>query len=172
MWSMDWLKGKSTPETMVFTIKYRGVPVKLPIIQFDVYDESMRFQSRSVLQLWIVVDSRSARICTVKACQSVFFQKPSIVKSFSGQNQQRRTFVGTISSDFCIFVGRDLWPDDGTQMMYPNQSARLWCSVYIYIYTIKGSLGGETSVLRTFRMSGKELVKERVSKERVRQGKS
>ena len=27
----------------------------------------------------------------------------------------------------------------------------------------KGSLGGETSVLRTFRMSGKELVKERVS---------
>jgi len=37
---------------------------------------------------------------------------------------------------------------------------------------IKGSLGGETSVLRTFRMSGKELVKERVRKERVRQGKS
>ena len=28
---------------------------------------------------------------------------------------------------------------------------------------IKGSLVGETSVLRTFRMSGKELVKERVS---------
>jgi hypothetical protein len=43
----------------------------------------------------------------------------------------------------------------------------------LYIYDIiKGSLGGETSVLRTFRMSGKELVKERVSKERVRQGKS
>ena len=42
----------------------------------------------------------------------------------------------------------------------------------IYIYIFKGSLGGETSVLRTFRMSGKELVKERVSKERVRQGKS
>ena len=39
-------------------------------------------------------------------------------------------------------------------------------------HIIKGSLGGETSVLRTFRMSGKELVKERVSKERVRQGKS
>ena len=36
--------------------------------------------------------------------------------------------------------------------------------IYIYII-IKGSLGGETSVLRTFRMSGKELVKERVSKE-------
>ena len=42
--------------------------------------------------------------------------------------------------------------------------------IYIYIYTpiytlyiIKGSLGGETSVLRTFRMSGKELVKERLS---------
>ena len=30
-------------------------------------------------------------------------------------------------------------------------------------HVIKGSLGGETSVLRTFRMSGKELVKERVS---------
>ena len=42
-------------------------------------------------------------------------------------------------------------------------------TVYIYItyIIIKGSLGGETSVLRTFRMSGKELVKER-----VRQGKS
>ena len=48
---------------------------------------------------------------------------------------------------------------------------------------IKGSLVGETSVLRTFRMSGKELVKERVSqrksssknqlvKERVSQRKS
>ena len=42
----------------------------------------------------------------------------------------------------------------------------------LYNDVIKGSLGGETSVLRTFRMSGKELVKERVSKERVRQGKS
>ena len=31
------------------------------------------------------------------------------------------------------------------------------------IWVIKGSLGGETSVLRTFRMSGKELVKETVS---------
>ena len=31
------------------------------------------------------------------------------------------------------------------------------------VVIIKGSLGGETSVLRTFRMSGKELVKERVS---------
>ena len=38
--------------------------------------------------------------------------------------------------------------------------------VYYYIILIKGSLGGETSVLRTFRMSGKELVKERVSKEK------
>ena len=40
------------------------------------------------------------------------------------------------------------------------------------LYMVKGSLGGETSVLRTFRMSGKELVKERVSKETVSQGKS
>ena len=40
---------------------------------------------------------------------------------------------------------------------------------------VKGSLGGETSVLRTFRMSGKELVKElvreRLVRERVHQGK-
>ena len=41
-----------------------------------------------------------------------------------------------------------------------------------FLDIIEGSLGGETSVLRTFRMSGKELVKERVSKERVSQGKS
>ena len=34
---------------------------------------------------------------------------------------------------------------------------------YCRVLLIKGSLGGETSVLRTFRMSGKELVKERVS---------
>ena len=33
----------------------------------------------------------------------------------------------------------------------------------MFFLVIKGSLGGETSVLRTFRMSGKELVKERVS---------
>ena len=32
-----------------------------------------------------------------------------------------------------------------------------------HLALFKGSLGGETSVLRTFRMSGKELVKERVS---------
>ena len=44
---------------------------------------------------------------------------------------------------------------------------------YVCVYRlIKGSLGGETSVLRTFRMSGKELVKERVSKERVSQRNS
>ena len=40
------------------------------------------------------------------------------------------------------------------------------------LYIIKGSLGGETSVLRTFRMSGKELVRERLVRERVHQGKS
>ena len=43
---------------------------------------------------------------------------------------------------------------------------------YMAVPMVKGSLGGETSVLRTFRMSGKELVKERVSKERVSQRKS
>ena len=35
------------------------------------------------------------------------------------------------------------------------------------LFIVKGSLGGETSVLRTFRMSGKELVKERVSQGKV-----
>ena len=34
-------------------------------------------------------------------------------------------------------------------------------------FLIKGSLVGETSVLRTFRISGKELVKERVSQGKV-----
>ena len=35
--------------------------------------------------------------------------------------------------------------------------------LYTMSWVIKGSLGGETSVLRTFRMSGKEFVRERVS---------
>ena len=59
--------------------------------------------------------------------------------------------------------------------IYTYIKHNIYIYIYIYIYIlniIKGSLGGETSVLRTFRMSGKELVKERVSKERVRQGKS
>ena len=39
-----------------------------------------------------------------------------------------------------------------------------WQPAMEYVYVmIKGSLVGETSVLRTFRMSGKELVKERGS---------
>ena len=42
---------------------------------------------------------------------------------------------------------------------------RIYLQIYdIYSkYIVKGSLGGETSVLRIFRMSGKELVKETVS---------
>ena len=55
--------------------------------------------------------------------------------------------------------------------MYQIDSNRLYkrtreCADSVYwnvLDMIKGSLGGETSVLRTFRMSGKELVKERVS---------
>ena len=31
--SMDWFKGKSQPETMVFTIKYGGFPVNFPLNQ-------------------------------------------------------------------------------------------------------------------------------------------
>jgi hypothetical protein len=51
-----------------------------------------------------------------------------------------------------------------------NISMNGWKIVFvssIYPFMIKGSLGGETSVLRTFRMSGKELVKERVSQGKV-----
>ena len=54
-----------------------------------------------------------------------------------------------------------------------QQQLSIYLYMYItYIYIIKGSLGGETSVLRTFRMSGKELVRERLVRERVHQGKS
>ena len=42
----------------------------------------------------------------------------------------------------------------------------VWCGI-VWYGMVKGSLGGETSVLRTFRMSGKELVKERVSQGKV-----
>ena len=47
-------------------------------------------------------------------------------------------------------------------------SLGLWllAALLLNVCVVKGSLGGETSVLRTFRMSGKELVKERVSKEK------
>ena len=54
--------------------------------------------------------------------------------------------------------------------MYLNIYIYIYILYYIFIFIftfififIKGSLGGETSVLRTFRMSGKELVKQRVS---------
>ena len=45
---------------------------------------------------------------------------------------------------------------------FPHET-NLWPRVGKLRYIVKGSLGGETSVLRTFRMSGKELVKETVS---------
>ena len=45
----------------------------------------------------------------------------------------------------------------------PVAQRHLQTSMTFYVLIVKGSLGGETSVLRTFRMSGKELVKERVS---------
>ena len=53
-----------------------------------------------------------------------------------------------------------------------NERKEPWPFMTLIAIIIKGSLGGDTSVLRTFRMSGKELVKERVSKETVSQGKS
>ena len=62
------------------------------------------------------------------------------------------------------------WKKMITRMMHKNAAGKKWSINDKNM--IKGSLGGETSVLRTFRMSGNELVKERVSKERVRQGKS
>jgi len=52
------------------------------------------------------------------------------------------------SDEFCSAQTEDLW-------------------VILPSVLVKGSLGGETSVLRTFRMSGKELVKERVSQGKV-----
>ena len=70
-----------------------------------------------------------------------------------------------------------LWHKDCTLLYVSDENknnTRVYDNIYIYIYIyciyslyiyiiIKGSLGGETSVLRTFGMSGKELVKERVS---------
>jgi len=62
------------------------------------------------------------------------------------------------------------------KVIYPDYASRHFVTdlkkTLVMDTMFKGSLGGETSVLRTFRVSGKELVKERVSKERVRQGKS
>ena len=51
--------------------------------------------------------------------------------------------------------------------MFPRRAEMTLLRVIPTMTFIKGSLVGETSVLRTFRMSGKELVKETVS-----QGKS
>ena len=51
----------------------------------------------------------------------------------------------------------------GIGKLVPKTDSISICDIYIYMYIVKGSLGGETSVLRTFRMSGKELVKETVS---------
>ena len=48
--------------------------------------------------------------------------------------------------------------NDGSEL----SAQRLFDIQKPHSYMIKGSLVGETSVLRTFRMSGKELVKERV----------
>ena len=47
--------------------------------------------------------------------------------------------------------------------MFPRRAEMTLLRVIPTMTFIKGSLVGETSVLRTFRMSGKELVKERVS---------
>ena len=47
--------------------------------------------------------------------------------------------------------------------MLPRRAEMTLLRVIPTMTFIKGSLVGETSVLRTFRMSGKELVKERVS---------
>ena len=69
-------------------------------------------------------------------------------------------------SDFVDLLSH-LWSKRQTKWLNDNNILNA-----VFNIMIKGSLGGETSVLRTFRMSGKELVKERVSKERVRQGKS
>ena len=64
--------------------------------------------------------------------------------------------VPVISADYCFMNSVD-------DTVITEEVQKKHAPVLI----VKGSLGGETSVLRTFRMSGKELVKERVS-----QGKS
>ena len=51
----------------------------------------------------------------------------------------------------------------GRKRVLPDPHVLWLCGPRAALHFIKGSLGGETSVLRTFRMSGKELVKERVS---------
>ena len=62
---------------------------------------------------------------------------------------------------------RDPWRrgiEGGTKPWEDIRASPAASQTDLHRYTmIKGSLGGETSVLRTFRMSGKELVKERVS---------
>ena len=53
------------------------------------------------------------------------------------------------------------------RILQPSTVCNIPLSNCLATIVIKGSLGGETSVLRTFRMSGKELVKERVSQGKV-----
>ena len=48
---MDWFKGKSDPETMVFTIKYRFFPVNFPIIQF--YELFIGFNGYDIMDLFM-----------------------------------------------------------------------------------------------------------------------
>ena len=56
-----------------------------------------------------------------------------------------------------VFVGNI--PTKNTRLYIYNHIQYV-SIIYIYVYIAKGSLGGETSVLRTFRKSEKELVKE------------
>ena len=53
--------------------------------------------------------------------------------------------------------------ESGLKPLYPCWTGKWYMYGISHWYMVKGSLVGETSVLRTFRMSGKELVKERVS---------
>jgi hypothetical protein len=41
--SMDWFFGKNLQETMVFTMKYREIPVNFPIIQFHEWKHHMSY---------------------------------------------------------------------------------------------------------------------------------
>ena len=77
--------------------------------------------------------------------------------------------IGKIGKDFNKTPQKNIWERLGLWKLRVQQvksEGTLWKETHSKFQSfdsfIKGSLVGETSVLRTFRMSGKELVKERV----------
>ena len=76
------------------------------------------------------------------------------------------TLGGTLNtSNYCLLMKDGLSGSVHFVQPFPDEDPIPFKSHEHSMFSsiIKGSLVGETSVLRTFRMSGKELVKERVS---------